>query len=428
MGPNGMVINGGSGDCGGCCAPSAGECSGACGGAETACCEAAGAVTNTSWQYVGQGGSYNPVTSFNYVGEGAGSYEKEVVTTFYGWKFRKCCMILVPLLLIPALIYLLMNMNKPDIQPAPAEDPAQIIIPDPTPPPAPMPVLPPLPPAPLPTPAPTPAPMPAPTPAPAPAPVPQGPLKTCMVFGDPHVLTFDGKRSDYYTPGEYWIVKSGTVKIQGKYAPTRMTNGLSVTKEIGISGSFINNGKLIISVESVTWNGAAVGNFGFANLGSTWNNANPPIKVVYNAQGTVMQNSRVGKALHVVHVMLPLGVTLEINRWNEPQEGQYMNTRISMGAQPGQDGHCGNFNGNPGDDSRTAVRSRVGTTGVPQGELIFPGAKTPVSPGARPDLNNCPEGELNAAMAKCKAAEHTTFPSHACLIDTCLGHMSPKPA
>merc|ERR1711879_317417 len=93
-----------------------------------------------------------------------------------------------------------------------------------------------------------------------------------------------------------------------------------------------------------------------------------------------------------------------------------------------QDGHCGNFNSNPGDDSRTAVRSRVGTTGVPQGELIFPGAKTPVSPGARPDLNDCPEGELNAAMAKCKAAEHTTFPSHACLIDTCLGHMAPKPA
>merc|ERR550525_1669146 len=77
-------------------------------------------------------------------------------------------------------------------------------------------------------------------------PVPQGPPKTCMVFGDPHVMTFDGNRADYYTPGEYWIVKSSTVKIQGKYAPTRMTNGLSVTNEIAISGSFINNGKLIV--------------------------------------------------------------------------------------------------------------------------------------------------------------------------------------
>jgi len=386
-GGNGMVINGGSGDCGGCCAPSAGECSGACGGAETACCEAAGAVTSTSWQYVGSGGSYSPSTSYNYVGEGAGSYEKEVVTTFYGWRFRKCCLGLLALLLIPALIYLLMKMFQPD---EPQVDPNI-----------------------------------EPEIEPVPQPIPQGPPKTCMVFGDPHVMTFDGKRADYYTPGEYWIVRSPTVKIQGKYAPTRMTNGLSVTKEIAISGSFIKNGKLIVSVESVTWNGVAVQQ-GFANLGTNWRSANPPITLAYNSQGTVMQNSRAGKALHVVHLQLPLGVVIEVNRWSEPAEGQYMNVRIMMSAQPGQDGHCGNVNGNPNDDSRTAVRSRVGTTGVPPGELIFPGPKTPVAPGARPDLNDCPEGELNIAMTKCRASEHTTFPSHACLIDTCLGHLTPK--
>merc|ERR1712047_9150 len=85
-----------------------------------------------------------------------------------------------------------------------------------------------------------------------------------------------------------------------------MTNGLSVTKEIAISGSFIRNGKLIVSVESVTWNGVAVQQ-GFANLGTNWRSANPPITLAYNSQGTVMQNSRVGKALHVVHLQLPLG-------------------------------------------------------------------------------------------------------------------------
>merc|ERR1719189_3018921 len=69
----------------------------------------------------------------------------------------------------------------------------------------------------------------------------------CTVFGDPHVMSFDGERSDYYTPGEYWIVKSSTVQIQGKYQPTPMTNGLSVTKAIAISGPFINNDKLIIN-------------------------------------------------------------------------------------------------------------------------------------------------------------------------------------
>merc|ERR1719507_2810507 len=149
-GANGTVINAGSGDCGGCCAPSAGECSGACGGAETACCEAAGAVTSTSWQYVGPGGSYSPVTSYNYVGEGAGTYDREVVTTFYGWKFRKCCLILVPLLLIPALIYLLTTMRSPE-DASPAEEPENVIIETPPPTLAPIPT-------PMPTPAPTPAP------------------------------------------------------------------------------------------------------------------------------------------------------------------------------------------------------------------------------------------------------------------------------
>merc|ERR1719464_1514404 len=203
-----MVINGGSGDCGGCCAPSAGECSGACGGAETACCEAAGAVTGTSWQYVGSGGSYSPSTSYNYVGEGAGSYDKEVVTTFYGWRFRKCCLGLLVLLLIPALIYLLMNMgSSPETDPNETPD-NDIIIPDiptplptlpPIPTPMPTPTPPPTPAPPVPVPIPAPSPAPVPIPAPTPAPVPQGPPKTCMVFGDPHVLTFDGKRADYYT-------------------------------------------------------------------------------------------------------------------------------------------------------------------------------------------------------------------------------------
>ena len=51
--------------------------------------------------------------------------------------------------------------------------------------------------------------------------------------------------------------------------------------------------------------------------------------------------------MHVVHVSLPLGVELQINRWNEAGEGDYINTKITMSKQPMQDGHCGNFNGDP---------------------------------------------------------------------------------
>merc|ERR1719463_167633 len=103
-----------------------------------------------------------------------------------------------------------------------------------------------------------------------------------------------------------------------------------------------------------------------------------------DGSGEMMQSSRAGKTMHVVHAKLPLGVNLDINRWNEPGEGDYINVKITMPKQPDQDGHCGNFNGNPADDTRPMIRSRIGTTGVPAGELLFPEPKTPVAPANRP--------------------------------------------
>merc|ERR1712217_597858 len=111
---------------------------------------------------------------------------------------------------------------------------------------------------------------------------------------------------------------------------------------------------------------------------------------VFNSVGDVLQSGRQGKALKVIHLTLPLNVKVQINRWTEPSEGNYINARITMSAQPGQDGHCGNFNGNQVDDDRLQIRARVGTTGVAQGDLLFPIQKTPIGQSSRPDINNCP--------------------------------------
>mmetsp|Transcript_29618 Transcript_29618/g.93423 ORF Transcript_29618/g.93423 Transcript_29618/m.93423 type:complete len:493 (-) Transcript_29618:259-1737(-) len=376
------------GPCG--CGPgaSAGECSGAACGAETMCCEPEGGATGVQWVQV-PGGPYSAVTSYQFTGEGTGNYEKRVVTTTYGWRFRRCCIGLCALLLLLPLLYLLLSLLGDE---DPVVDPIGVVS----------------------------------TPRPTTAPdVVTGPRKTCLIFGDPHAMTFDGTRADYYTPGEYWIVRSRTVWIQGKYAPTRMTSGLSVTKQVGIGGPFLGGHKLVVGIDFITWDGASIQQ-GFENLGFTWNVGTPPVNIVYNSQGTIMQDSRAGKALHVVHLTLPLGVKIEVNRWSQPNEGQYINLRIMMPAQPDQDGHCGNFNGSPADDKRTAVRARVGKRGVPEGQLIFPGPKTPINPSGRPDLNDCPEGELKVAMERCKRSEHKLFPSNACIIDTCLGHLAPR--
>jgi hypothetical protein len=260
-----------------------------------------------------------------------------------------------------------------------------------------------------------------PPPEPPVPPPPIGPVKSCTVYGDPHVMTFDGSHEDYYTAGEYWIVRSTTVKIQGSYGPLPMTNGLAVTKGIAIGGIFLKGHKLI--VESLdkgssfcTYDGRPV----LPTFPMNWKSDDGLVHISYNGVGGTIQYGRAGKQMHVLHISLPLGVSIQVNQWNEPSEGAYMNIKITMPSQPNQDGHCGNFNGNPADDARIQVRARVGRTGVPAGEIMFPWPKTPVNPTNRPDINDCPKGTLHTAKDKCRIKEGKFFPSKSCMVDECF--------
>merc|ERR1712190_314715 len=158
-----------------------------------------------------------------------------------------------------------------------------------------------------------------------------------------------------------------------------------------------------------------------AGFPSTFNNADPLVNLRYDDQGMLLQSGREGKALHVVHATLPGVVSLQINRWNEAGEGDYINVKITMPRQPDQDGHCGNFNGNPEDDDRIQVRARVGKHGVPAEELMLQGGKTPIVPTQdRPDVNDCDAAVLRQARAACKNWEGAFFPSMGCLVDYCF--------
>merc|ERR1711997_458369 len=124
-----------------------------------------------------------------------------------------------------------------------------------------------------------------------------------------------------------------------------------------------------------------------------------------------------------LHINLGQGMNVQVNEWNEPGEGSYINVKIMMpqGLAPGVDGHCGNFNGNPADDARVMVRARVGQQGVDAGELMFPGGKTAINPTNRPDINDCDQHKLEAAKDQCKKAEKRWNPSMGCLVDVCFG-------
>jgi len=248
--------------------------------------------------------------------------------------------------------------------------------------------------------------------------IPGGRIGECKLWGDPHILTFDHMRADYYSPGEFWIVKSDNVWIQGRYLPTKVTSGLGVTKSIAIGGPFLKGHKLIVAVRSTIWDGQQVltgfpSDFSVPRL----------VDMHYNNVGTLLQNGRQGKALHIVHIRLEdrtsEGIQIQVNRWMEPMEGDYMNVMIKMRRQTNQDGHCGNFNGNREDDDRLQVRNRVGKTGVAPNQLLYH-TKTPVMIANRPNINDCPAEKLDQAKATCKAKEQKLIPSMACLIDVCF--------
>merc|ERR1712072_705834 len=114
---------------------------------------------------------------------------------------------------------------------------------------------------------------------------------------------------------------------------------------------------------------------------------------------------------------MPNGVTLQINRWDEPGEGKYINVKITMSKQPNQDGQCGNFNGIAADDARLLVKARLGADGVPENELLFPGPKTPISPG----IESCPDATLVSAHERCKAKTTSFWPKMKCLVNVCAG-------
>jgi len=214
-------------------------------------------------------------------------------------------------------------------------------------------------------------------------------------------------------------VKSSDVYIQGRYLPTKMTSGLAVTKIVAIGGTALKGHRLFVGPRAALWDATPImqtfpSDFSVTGL----------LQMRLDNVGELLQKGRNGLEKRIVHINVvdgsPEGLQIQVNRWTQPSEGDYINVKISMHQRPGQDGHCGNFNGNSADDDRLKVRSRIGKTGVKMEELLFK-RKTPVVVANRPNINDCPATKLDEAKAYCRAKEGgKLIPSMACLVDYCF--------
>lgn len=247
--------------------------------------------------------------------------------------------------------------------------------------------------------------------------------KECLLWGDPHIRTFDASRLVFYSTGDFWIVKAPRISIQGRFQATDWTKkndktDYSSMTSIIIGGEFINNHKIVVQsmLGKIMCDGHEVlPNFGSSQCGGAM--------ITYNGAGNLVDQAMAFLPHRVVHLALPGLVKIQINRWPN-----FINAAIKMSRRHGQDGICGNFNGHADDDMGKALHERFGK-GVQRDELLFAEAIPLLIPKAQPSDKRCHPDRKKRAEFICHKEEHVVGWSFAeCMGDVCDAHTAGQPS
>jgi hypothetical protein len=247
--------------------------------------------------------------------------------------------------------------------------------------------------------------------------VPRG---SCVVWGDPHVKVFDVARLNSALPvtflenGDFWLVKTDSVWIQGRFEATTWRNGLASMHGVAVGGPFLNNHKIIIGPRSgkVYYNNQQI----LASLSSTFASPGHRVRATYREREVRLDNNAVERVA-TIELSLPQNIWLRVNRWDK-----HVDADIHMNPIAGQDGVCGNFNRNVTDDTKALIQQRVpGQAHVPDNQRLFPktvfntDTPEPYSP------TDCDQQLLAQATENCRAANRDVSEAirSACVLDVC---------
>jgi len=248
--------------------------------------------------------------------------------------------------------------------------------------------------------------------------------KTCMLWGDPHIISFDQVGTDkndalsFYGDGDFWLVKTSSVSIQARFEGTKYTEGLAATNQVLVGGAFLGGHKIEVGTQDsgiVTVDGQAV------SFQSTYKAADGTFTVTYDAQGEVPDVVPEGNEKRIVHMTLPLGISVKVFQWNN-----YVDVEVTMKPQPGQDGVCGNFNGDHADDTTASIMERIGARIRPSENLLSGAAKIDFTPQMQKMMEaECAAETRAKAQSSCVTELGELAPTKnmvfSCMFDTCFG-------
>jgi hypothetical protein len=203
----------------------------------------------------------------------------------------------------------------------------------------------------------------------------------CKVFGDPHIIGFDkrsnfilyssgsdeaadkedplGATMDNFESGDFWLVKSPLVSIQGRYNKAGNYKN-SFLRVLAVGGPFLHNNTLIIGnrKSKVFWNDEEI----LPTLPSEYRNGFMSAK--YHRDSVLVQDS--DRKAPGIDIKLPLEVTMLVNRGKNGVGVEIIMPKMAGG----QDGQCGNFNGDKSDDTEELIAHRIGINIAPD-DLLF---------------------------------------------------------
>jgi len=187
---------------------------------------------------------------------------------------------------------------------------------------------------------------------------------------------------------------------------------------VAIGGAFLQGHTLIIEPlhGQVTWDGEPI----LQSFPSEW--AHELVSARYHELLEPIDKFWSGTPVHGTEFELPLGMRLIVNRWD-----QHLDLMVTMRSQAcGQDGHCGNFNGDDQDDTTNLIKARMELR-VSQQESLFP---TPAGDESEPremKLDECAKEVRAEAEIACKEKNVDSLSAaflEACIYDRCFGGSS----